>query len=167
LIQIKSEQRFLSNGLIEKIGVFKMHIFNSVYKTKYFIALALLLAFAFLVVLINIGTEPTELVIPKSQVNGNVFFDCGNISTVFVSPAKTEFFGKYEGVKGLKQRHNVVRQDNILSTPDFVLENHINSVYATSRIPYYTEVCKLLAQLIVIYIFMTDGKKRSYRLSYN
>lgn len=32
--------------------------------------------------------------------------------------------------------------------------------YATGKAPYYMELRKLSSQLIVIYIFMTDGKKR-------
>ena len=50
---------------------------------------------------------------------------------------------------------------------DIPFEKYINNVYATARIPYFAEVCKLLAQLIVIYMFMTDGKKRSLKFSYN
>lgn len=143
-----------------------MRIFNSVYKTKYIVALALLLSFAAFVVFAHMGETFTKPEIPNFTVKSNAFFDYANISALFIAPERTEFFGRFEGVKDLKQRHSTVRQEKILPVEKNVLEKYINNIYANLRIPYYTEVCTLLAQLIVIYIFMTDGKKRILKLSY-
>lgn len=141
-------------------------MFNSVYKTKYFIALALLLAFAVFVAPAHVGETFAKPEKPDFPVKSNAFFDYADISTAFIASERTEFFGRFEGVKELKQRHSTVRQEKVLPAEKTVLEKYINNVYANLRIPYYTEVCTLLAQLIVIYIFMTDGKKRILKLSY-
>lgn len=141
-----------------------MRIFNLVYKTKYIVALALLLAFAVFVAHTHIGETFAKPETPNFPVKSNAFFDYVDISAAFIAPERTGFFGRYESGKELKQRHGVVRQEKILPEAKTVLEKYINNVYANFRIPYYTEVCTLLAQLIVIYIFMTDGKKRSYKL---
>ena len=143
-----------------------MRIFNLVYKTKYIVALALLLAFAVFVVPAHIGETFAKPETPNFPVKSNAFFDYVDISASFIAPERTEFFGRFEGVKELKQRHGAVRQEKLLPVTKTVLEKYINSVYANLRIPFYTELCTLLAQLIVIYIFMTDGKKRMLKLSY-
>lgn len=148
-------------------GVFKVRIFNSIHKTKYFIALALLLTFAVFVAPINFGETFTKPVSTDYPVKSNSFFNYADIHTAFFVLERTESFSRFESVKDLKQRHSVTRQEKILPATKLLLEKFVNNVYATARIPYYAEVCKLLAQLIVIYMFMTDGKKRSYKLSYN
>lgn len=143
-----------------------MRIFNSVYKTKYIVALALLVAFAVFVVPTHVGERFGKPETPNFPVKCNSFFDYADISASFITPERTEFFGRFEGVKELKQRHSTVRQEKILPVAKTVLETYINNVYVNLRISYYTEVCTLLAQLIVIYIFMTDGKKRILKLSH-
>ena len=143
-----------------------MHIFNSAYKTKYVVVFALLLAFSVFIVPDNIGgifLKPEKQDFP---VKSNDFFNYADISTSFIAPERTEFFGRFEGVKELKQHHSAVRQEKLLPVTKTVLEKYINSVYANLRIPFYMELCTLLAQLVVIYIFMTDGKKRILKLSY-
>ena len=144
-----------------------MHIFNSVYKTKYFIALALLLVFAVFIAPIDTGETFAKPVNSDLPVKSNAFFNYADIRTAFIATERTEFFGRYEGVRELKQRHSVVRQEKVLPAAKLLLEKYVNNAYATVRMPYYAEVCKLLAQLIVIYMFMTDGKNRSYKLLYN
>lgn len=144
-----------------------MRIFNLVYKTKYIVALALLLAFAAFVVPTRMGETFAKLETLNFPDKSNAFFDYVDIiSTSFIAPERTEFFCRFEGVKELKQRHSAVRQEKLLPVTKTVLEKYINSVYANLRIPFYTELCTLLAQQIVIYIFMTDGKKRMLKLSY-
>ena len=143
-----------------------MRIFNSIYKTKNIVALALLLAFAVIAVPTHVGESFAKPETPNFPVKSNAFFDYANISASFIAPERTEFFGRFEGVKELKQRHSTVRQEKILPVEKTVLEKYINNIYANLRIPYYTEMCTLLAQLIVIYIFMTDGKKRILKLSH-
>lgn len=144
-----------------------MRIFNSFYKTKYIVALALLLAFAVFVVPTHVGETFAKPEKPDFPVKSNAFFDYADIiSTAFIAPERTEFFGRFEGVKELKQRHSAVRQEKLLPVTKTILEKYTNNVYASLRIPFYTELCTLLAQLIVIYIFMTDGKKRILKLSY-
>lgn len=144
-----------------------MRIFNSVNKTKYFIALALLLAFAVFVGYTAAGGAFVKTVKPDFPVKNNAFFNYADMRTAFIAPEITTLFGRYEGVRGLKQRHSVVRQEKLLPATKLLLEKYVNNVYSTARIPYFAEVCKVLSQLIVIYIFMTDGKKRSYKLSCN
>lgn len=151
---------------IEKIGVFKVHIFNSVYKNKYFIALALLLVFAVFIAPIETCKTFEKPVNPDFPVKSNAFFSYADMRTAFIAPERTGFFGRYEGVRELKKRHSVVRKEKELPTTKLLLEKYVNNTYATVRIPYYAEVCKLLVQLIVVYMFMTDGKKRPYKLSY-
>ena len=147
-----------------------MCIFNSVNKTKYFVALALLLSFTVFIGLVHTGEtfiKPIKPVNPDFPVKSNAFFNYADMRTAFITSERMEFFGRYEGVRELKQRHNVVRKEKVLPVVKQLLEKYINNVYATARIPYFAEVCKLLAQLIVIYMFMTDGKKRSLKFSYN
>lgn len=144
-----------------------MRIFNSVNKTKYFTALALFLAFAVFIGPTAAGGTFVKTVKPDFLVKSNAFFNYADMRTAFIAPGRTTFFGRYDGLRELKQRHSFVRQEKLLPATNLLLEKYVNNVYATARIPYYAEVCKLLAQLIVIYIFMTDGKKRPYKLSCN
>lgn len=137
-----------------------MRNFYSLDKTKYIVALALLLTLTVFILPIHAGETFANPLNQFFGVKSNVNFDYADIRTAFISPAKMEFFGRNECIKKLKQRYNAVWQEKILPVSKFVLEDKINKIYETVRIPYYMEICKLLVQLIIIYIFLTDGKKR-------
>ena len=135
-----------------------MHIFNSVSKTKYIVAFVLLMAVAAFVCPAHIGqtfsmTEKTDF-----TVKSNMFFGDENIGVILIAPGKVPQFGGFEGAKELKQRYNGVRQDRILPAEKSLIERYIINVYTNHSIPYYAEVCILLAQLIVVYTFLKDGK---------
>ena len=145
---------------IEEIGVFEVHIFNSVFKTKYIVAFVLLMAVAAFACHAHIGqnfgmTEKTDF-----PVKSNMFFGDENTGVILIAPGKVSQFGRFESAKELKQRYNGVRQDKILLMEKSLIERYIINVYTNHSIPYYAEVCILLAQLIVMYTFLTDGKKR-------
>lgn len=145
---------------IEEIGVFEVHIFNSVFKTKYIVAFVFLMAVAAFVCPAHIGqnfvmTEKTDL-----PVKSNIFFGNENTGVILIAPGKASRFGRFESAKELKQRYSGVRQYKILSVEKSLIERYIINVYTNNSIPYYAEVCILLTQLIAVYTFLTDGKKR-------
>ena len=104
----------------------------------------------------NFGmTEKTDF-----PVKRNMFFGYENTGVILIATGKVSEFGRLESAKELKQRYNGVRQDKILLMEKSLIERYIINVYTNHSIPYYAEVCILLAQLIVMYTFLTDGKKR-------
>lgn len=141
-----------------------MHIFNSVFKTKYIVAFVLLIAVAAFVCPAHIGqnfsmTEKTDF-----TVKSDIFFGNENTGVILIAQGKVPQFGRFESAKELKQRYSGVRQDKILHAEKSLIERYIINVYKNHSIPYYAEVCILLAQLIVVYTFLTDGKKRILKL---
>ena len=144
----------------EEIGIFEVHIFNSVFKTKYIVAFVLLMAVAAFVCSAHIGqnfgmTEKTDF-----PVKSNIFFGNENTDAMLIAPGKVSQFGRFESAKELKQKYNGVRQDKILHAEKSLIERYIINVHTNHSTTYYAEVCILLAQLIVVYTFLTDGKKR-------
>lgn len=139
-----------------------MRIFNSVNKTKYIVALALLLALAFLVAPVNIRGKSLWLVMTEFQADNNVFFDCANTSPIFMIQKKIEPLRKREDIERLKQ--SAKPQTSILSASGVILEKYKNNIYESDRVVYYIKACTFMAQLIITYILVADGKKRILRL---
>lgn len=144
-----------------------MRIFNSVNKTKYTAAFLLLLAFSVVIIPYHAGGAFDSFVRSDFSSEGSSCFCYKNIiHESFIYLEKIEPFGSCEVLKKPHSQHRAVRQIKVLPNVNFAAEKYKSYKYAVTKAPHHMQVFKLLAQLIVIYIFLTDGKKRSLKLSY-
>ncbi|MBS7299194.1 MAG: hypothetical protein KIG65_08980 [Eubacteriales bacterium] len=96
------------------------------------------------------------LVMPEFKAENNVFFDCANTSPLFMIQKKIEPLRKREDIERLKQ--STKPQTGIMSESGAILEKYKNNIYESDSVVYYIKACTFMAQLIITYVFVADGK---------
>lgn len=136
-------------------------MFNTSHKIKYVILTALLSA-------ILISILPTGIAVLKNSegradyaANECMDFDPGSINDAVAFGTFGELFGRYAEILRLKNYGGCMCGLKVAATAKYKFGFNQNNIYTPVRIPYYAETCMVLSLIVITFIFMTDGKKRS------
>ncbi len=136
-------------------------MYNTFHKIKYIILIALLPAILISLLPANIGVFKNAERRDDISADVSMGFDSRGMSDAVVSGAFAEFLGRYTQFVRLKNFGGCTGGLKTAAAVKYKFDFNQNNIYTPVRIPYYAEICMILSLIVITFIFLTDGKKRS------
>lgn len=136
-------------------------MYNTFHKIKYIILIALLPAILISILPTDIGVLKNAAGYADFTADVSMDFDSRGICDAVVSGAFAEFLGRYAQFVRLKNFGGCTGGLKTAAAVKYKFDFNQNNIYTPFRIPYYAEICMILSLIVITFIFLTDGKKRS------
>lgn len=129
-----------------------MNILNKFHKTKYIISLFLIAS-----VLLSICVLGEVTLSEKYDFVANESSCFGEVCSMFAFGSLCGRYEKTEFANTLRRKSHSLRKI-CASIHDVSLKCYVGN---TEKVVFYVEICCVMALIVIIYIFLSDGRKRN------
>ncbi len=129
-----------------------MNILNKFHKTKYIISLFLIVS-----VLLSICVLGEVKLSEKCDFGANESLCFGEVCSILTFNSLCGRFEKNEFANTLRRKSHSLRKV-CASTHNISLKCHAGNA---EKVVFYVEICCVTALIVIIYIFLSDGRKRN------